>query len=184
MEESTIFGANPINATTFGDCGYIRAGSQQANASNIPTYRDLWVNAGHDSNTASAGDNYPAIAVHTGPFFTGKIGMHLIISPPLGGDLRDICNKVGSNSDLQRDNVWGETEEDLRPNISNYSFLNGEGGNTLNAMEGAYRPPGITQTTTLPYVFFNDIRNNARAGEALHAQTYPHLYSGQKRLAR
>ena len=164
-----------IGQIPIGDNNFVRAGSPQASAANIPTFRDIWSQqADLDSNTASGGDNYPAVAVHTGPFFTGKIGMHPIVSPPLGGDLRDIANKNSKNGGaLHRHDVWGETDEDLRSNISNYSFLNGEGGNTLNAMEGAYRPPGITQTTVLPYVFFNDLKSETRGGEALHAQTYP-----------
>ena len=169
------FNPDEVFQITIGDNNWVRSGAPQAAGSNIPTFRDIWSEqAGLDPNTASGGDNYPAVAVHTGPFFTGKIGMHPIVSPPLGGNLTDIVNKNSKNSgDLHRDNVWGETDESLRSEVSNYSFLNGEGGNTLNAMDGAYRPPGITQTTVLPYVFFNDLKSETRGGEALHAQTYP-----------
>lgn len=170
---------NGLSAANFRNLYFPDSGVGQvinvarANASGIPSDRvikDEQIGLDNQGNSNS----FPAVAVFAGPFFTGRINLNPIISPPEGGDLEDVENAVRDSYNLKRNESSGETNVDTVAIPNTYEFLNGgmtPGG--INDIERSWLPPAPDQTTVLPYVMYTDITDKSRENFKLFRQSYP-----------
>jgi hypothetical protein len=165
---------NVLDPVFFGSgIGYVKAENNRAQTMGLPTVSDLNEATG---SGPTANKNYPVLAMFTGPFFTGKIGMHPVVSPTLGGDYQEVVNQAGNDYNVPNPQTqpYGETNSGAGTLIDAYDFLNGAripGG--LNNIESEWLPPQVTQTTTLPYVLFNDVPIELRDDIPLFSLTFP-----------
>lgn len=173
IEDNAVVGASSFNQMFFGGIGLVKSGNNRASNMGLPTVSDINEATG-DGPTANKA--YPVLAMFTGPFFTGKIGMHPVVSPTLGGDYQEVVNQAGNDYNIAnaQSQPYGETDSDAGALIDAYDFLNGAripGG--LNNIESEWLPPQVTQTTTLPYVLFNDVPIGLRDDIPLFSLTFP-----------
>lgn len=180
LEEKNNFGSDDAVVMRIPEGGTQGVGriinTNRADNSRIPSdrvIRDEQMNIDNVGSTV----HYPAVAVFSGPFFTGKINTNSIMSPVEGGTLKDIANLVrgeGGNIAGAQKNSKGETNVDTVDVPSTYEFLNGGMlPNGVNDVERSWLPPAPDQTTVLPYVMYSDIKDTARENFKLFRSSYP-----------
>ena len=170
-------GANNFRLIEFGTLGNV-VNENKALATGIPSDRDCKNEIGGNAANLGSDDEFPAVAIFSGPYFTGRINMNPLFSPSQDGNLVNIAQATQADGDSSELNVSesGGWYYDSVGGPSTYQFLNGrsQGGDTLNAIEGGWLPPQTDQTTVLPYVFYTDINDKPREDFPLFPTPYPY----------
>ena len=166
---------NFVNAD-FGTIGDV-VNENKALATGIPSDKECKDVIGGQAEGLGSEDKFPAAAIFSGPYFTGRIHMNPLFSPANTGDLTSIAQATqDGQSGLNIVESGGWYYDDGHGGPSTYQFLNGrsQGAGTLNAIEGGWLPPQTDQTTVLPYVFYTDINDKPREDFPLFPTPYPY----------
>lgn len=170
-------GNNNFRLVEFGTLGNV-VNVSKALATGIPSDKDCKSEIGGAADGLGSEDQFPAVAIFSGPYFTGRINMNPLFSPPEDGNFINIAQATQAENDDADLNVVdsGGWYYDSVGGPSTYQFLNGksQGDNTLNAIEGGWLPPQTDQTTVLPYVFYTDINDTPKENFPLFPTAYPY----------
>lgn len=181
FDENGVFaGDNSVAILQIGSLGAC-VNKNRAQASGIPSDRECRDAIGGNAAGSGSTEEFPVMAVFSGPFFTGKIQMNPIYSPANSEDLDVIANATqDGDSDLATKFSGGWYYDDVG-GPSTYNFLNGYalGNNTLNAIDCPWLPPVVDQTTVLPYVFYSDLNQAAIDNFKVYATSYPYPITDQ-----
>jgi len=171
-------GNNNFRIIDFGSLENV-VNKSKAEATGIPSDKACKNVIGGQASNLGSDDEFPAVAIFSGPYFTGRINMNPLFSISQGGDLRDIAQATqaeGADDDLSVVESGGWFYDSGEGGPSTYQFLNGrsQGDNTLNAIEGGWLPPQTDQTTVLPYVFYTDINDTPKEQFPLFPTAFPY----------
>ena len=112
-------------------------------------------------------NDFPAMAVFSGPFFTGRIDCNPIMSPQLSGSnlQTHISERLNSDGELNYPQCGMESFARNWNSTSSYSFMNGgaRDGNTLNVYDNTrWLPRRPCLSTVLPFVVYTDLKDQAK----------------------
>lgn len=160
---------NTFDFVDFGAIGPVTNYTAAA-ASGLPTaqfVRSLIGAGGGSSN------EFPCLAVFTGPFFTGSIECNPIMSPRKDQTLQDsISNRLNDDGSLHypESGMYGvsggnsDSSQNFFP-LSSYRFMNGGSGdpNALNSLDNTpWLPIRPCLSTVLPFVVYTDLKSKAK----------------------
>lgn len=175
--DTNLAAANNFRLVDFGTLGNV-VNVNKALATGIPSDKDCKSEIGGAADGLGSEDQFPAVAIFSGPYFTGRINMNPLFSPSEGGNFVTIAQATQADGDQADLNIVesGGWYYDSVGGPSTYQFLNGksQGDNTLNAIEGGWLPPQTDQTTVLPYVFYTDINDTPKENFPLFPTAYPY----------